>query len=83
MREKGQKMKKSRKTANTTARATLEDLPNKEWRFAEIPFETEMKFNDLLEEREFGSVSPAEMEHRLRELIRYTPNPCRQTGSHP
>jgi len=49
-------MKKSRTTAGTTARATLEDLGNKEWRFAEIPYETEMKFNDLLEEREKDGV---------------------------
>lgn len=67
-------MKKSHKTADTTARATLEDLGNKEWRFAEIAHETEMKFNDLLEERDFGGVSPAEMERRLRELIHEAPN---------
>ena len=67
-------MKKSHKTADTTARATLEDLGNKEWRFAEIAHETEMKFNDLLEERDFGGVGPAEMERRLRELIHEAPN---------
>lgn len=67
-------MKKSRKTAGTTARATLENLGNKEWRFVEIPYETQMKFNDLLEERDFGGVSPAEMELQLRDLIAEAPN---------
>lgn len=67
-------MKKSRKTTDTTARAALEDLGNKEWRFAGIAHETEMKFNDLLEERDFGGVSPAEMERRLREQIHEAPN---------
>ncbi|ABQ27089.1 tetratricopeptide repeat protein [Geotalea uraniireducens] len=68
------KMKKSGKNAHPAARAVLEDLGNKEWRFAEIPYETEMKFNDLLDARDFGSVTPAEMERQLRELLHETPN---------
>jgi tetratricopeptide (TPR) repeat protein len=67
-------LKKHGKAAGTSSRATLEDIGNKEWRFADIPYETEMKFNDLLEARDFGSVSPAEMERELRELLREAPN---------
>ena len=55
-------------------RAVLEEVGNKEWRFAEIPYETEMKFNDLLEARDYGSVSPAEVERQLRELLHEAPN---------
>lgn len=67
-------MKKSVKNAGASNRATLEDIGNKEWRFVEIPYETEMKFNDLLDARDFGSVTPAEMERQLRELLREAPN---------
>lgn len=68
------KMKKNAKNVGTNSRAVLEDLGNKEWRFAEIPYETEMKFNDLLDARDYGNVSPAEMERQLRELLREAPN---------
>jgi len=67
-------MKKNTKNAITNNRATLEDLGNKEWRFVEIPYETEMKFCDLLEARDFGGVTPAEMERQLRELLHEAPN---------
>ncbi len=67
-------MEKSAKKVRPTAKAVLEDLGNKEWRFVEIPYETEMKFNDLLDARDFGGVSPAEMERQLRELLREAPN---------
>ena len=67
-------MKKSVKKASAGNRATLEDIGNKEWRFVEIPYEKEMKFNDLLDARDFGSVTPAEMERQLRELLREAPN---------
>jgi len=33
-----------------------------------------MKFNDLLDARDFGSVTPAEMERQLRELLHEAPN---------
>jgi hypothetical protein len=33
-----------------------------------------MKVNDLLEARDFDSVSPAEMERQLRELISEAPD---------
>lgn len=72
--ERDMKMKKIAKNARTNNRAALEDLGNREWRFAEIPYETEMKFNDLLDARDFGSVTPAEMERQLRELLHETPN---------
>jgi tetratricopeptide (TPR) repeat protein len=68
------KMKKIVKNAHTNNRAALEDLGNKEWRFVEIPYETEMKFNDLLDARDFGSVTPTEMERQLRELLQEAPN---------
>ena len=67
-------MKKSVKKASAGNRATLEDIGNKEWRFVEIPYEMEMKFNDLLDARDFGSVTPAEMERQLRELLHEAPN---------
>lgn len=67
-------MKKIVKTADASNRATLENIGNKEWRFVEIPYETEMKFNDLLDARDFGSVTPAEMERQLRELLHEAPN---------
>lgn len=62
-----------KKTVNS-GRTVLEEVGNKEWRFAEIPYETEMKFNDLLDARDYGSVSPAEMERQLRELLHEAPN---------
>ena len=68
------KMKKTAKNARTSNRADLEDLGNKEWRFADIPHKSEMKFNDLLDARDYGSVSPAEMERQLRELLHEAPN---------
>ncbi|MDD2583023.1 MAG: hypothetical protein PHR66_13625 [Desulfuromonadaceae bacterium] len=67
-------MKKTAKTAGASSRATLENTGNKEWRFVEIPYETEMKFNDLLDARDLGSVTPAEMERQLRELLHEAPN---------
>lgn len=67
-------MKKSTKNAGSNNRAALEDIGNKEWRFVEIPYEAEMKFNDLLDARDFGSVTPAEMERQLRELLHEAPN---------
>src|SRR6266571_952671 len=67
-------MKKSAKNARSNNRAVLEDLGNKEWRFVEIPYEAEMKFNDLLDARDFGSVTPAEMERQLKELLHEAPN---------
>lgn len=67
-------MKKSTKNTGSNNRSALEELGNKEWRFAEIPYEIEMKFNDLLEARDFGSVTPAEMERQLRELSHEAPN---------
>ena len=67
-------MKKTVKTAGANNRATLENIGNKEWRFVEIPYETEMKFNDLLDARDLGSVTPAEMERQLRELLHEAPN---------
>lgn len=67
-------MKKSEKNARSATRVVLEDLGNKEWRFAEIPHETEMKFNDLLDARDFRIISPAEMERQLRELLPEAPN---------
>ena len=60
--ERDMRMKKTAKNARTNNRANLDDLGNKEWRFAEIPYDVEMKFNDLLEARDYGSASPAEME---------------------
>lgn len=67
-------MKKTSKNPSTNNRAALEEVGNKEWRFAEISHETEMKFNDLLDARDFGSVSPVEMERQLRELLHEAPN---------
>lgn len=67
-------MKKSVKNASASNRADLENIGNKEWRFVEIPYEAEMKFNDLLDARDFGSVTPAEMERQLRELLHEAPN---------
>jgi hypothetical protein len=60
--------------AGSTARAALEDLGNKEWRFVEIPYEVEMKFNDLLDAKNYGSVTAADMERQLRELLCEGPN---------
>ncbi|MBK5276465.1 MAG: tetratricopeptide repeat protein [Desulfuromonadales bacterium] len=68
------KMKKTAKNARTNNMAVIEEVGNQEWRFAEIPYETEMKFNDLLEARDYGNVSPAEMERQLRELLHEAPN---------
>ncbi len=67
-------MKKTVQNASASNRATLENIGNKEWRFVEIPYEMEMKFNDLLDARDFGSVTPAEMERQLRELLHEAPN---------
>jgi tetratricopeptide (TPR) repeat protein len=67
-------MKKTVKNTSASKRAVLENIGNKEWRFVEIPYETEMKFNDLLDARDFGSVTPAEMERQLRELLHEAPN---------
>ncbi len=66
-------MKKITKSVCTN-RAFLEDVRNKEWRFAEIPYDTEIKFNDLLDARDGGGVSPAEMERQLRDLLHEAPN---------
>ncbi|MDK9718688.1 MAG: hypothetical protein OEL57_12405, partial [Trichlorobacter sp.] len=57
-----------------SGRTVLEEVGNKEWRFAEIPYEAEMKFNDLLDARDYGKLSPAEMELQLRELLHEAPN---------
>jgi tetratricopeptide (TPR) repeat protein len=72
--EGDKKMKKVAKNPRKNNRAVLEEVGNKEWRFAEIPYETEMKFNDLLEARDDGSVSPAEVERQLRDLLHEAPN---------
>lgn len=57
-----------------SGRTVLEEVGNKEWRFAEMPYETEMKFNDLLDMWDYGSVSPTDMERQLRELLHDAPN---------
>ena len=62
--ERELKMKKSGKNANPTTRAVPEDLGNKEWRFAEIPYETEMKFNDLLDARSVAMSESISAAHR-------------------
>ena len=67
-------MKKTAKDAGSTTRAELENLGNKEWRFVEIPYETEMKFNDLLDARDYGGVTPTAMERQLRALLHEVPN---------
>lgn len=67
-------MKKTVKNAGASNRAALENIGNKEWRFVEIPYEAEMKFNDLLDARDFGSVTPTEVERQLRELLHEAPN---------
>jgi tetratricopeptide (TPR) repeat protein len=72
--EKGVMMKKNAMKASSTARAALEDLGNKEWRFAEFPHEVEIIFNDLLDARDYGSVTPADMERQLRGLLCEAPN---------
>src|ERR1039457_4997457 len=72
--EREMRMKKTAKNARTNNRAVLEEVGNQEWRFAEIPYDVEMKFNDLLEARDYGSISPAEMEQQLRDLLHEAPN---------
>lgn len=67
-------MKKKSMKASSAARAALEDLGNKEWRFAEIPHEVEMKFNELLDARDCGGVTPAAMERQIRGLLCEAPN---------
>lgn len=39
-----------------------------------MPYEAEMKFNDLLDARDYGSISPTDMERQLRELLHDAPN---------
>jgi len=67
-------MKNPSKISSTKYKAVLEKVGYREWRFAEIPYETEIKFNDLLEARDFSSLSPAELERQLRELLHEAPN---------
>ncbi len=57
-----------------SGRTVLEAVGSKEWRFAEMPYEAEMKFNDLLDARDYGRISPTDMERQLRELLHDAPN---------
>jgi hypothetical protein len=72
--ERKMRMKNTTKNACTNNRAVIEEVGNQEWRFAERPYDVEMKFNDLLEARDYGTVSPAEMERQLRDLLHEAPN---------
>lgn len=67
-------VKKPTKKAPTNHRAALEELGNREWRFADVPYEIAMKFNDLLDAQDCGGITPAELEQHLRGLLHEAPN---------